>query len=63
MMDLLARAEADECEQVWAFKGKMRMVSGPLCGRCAWLIYSFHLKDLSRILVKRSSLTRYVTML
>jgi SEL1 protein len=27
MMDLLARAEADGCEQVWAFKGKMRMVS------------------------------------
>jgi SEL1 protein len=27
MMDLLARAEGDGCEQVWAFKGKMRMVS------------------------------------
>jgi len=30
MMELLAAAEADGCDQVWAFKGKMRMVSGPL---------------------------------
>jgi hypothetical protein len=36
MMDLLAKAEADGCEQVWAFKGKMRMVSdySPAWIRC-----------------------------
>lgn len=49
MMDLLSQAEGEGCEQVWAFKGKMRMVSYKYCGRVWQLIPSSHLKESSRI--------------